>query len=256
MIVVAAQAPLGWTALRNGDVIGALRALIRPDRRCQLLPRDVAAEALGPLLDAAVDALRRDVYVEVDEAADDAQRVLAAKGFTVSRREHRYLVPTDPSRNALGRRPVPDGFGFVSAAEADVERLRELDDALRQDVPGTAGWRNDPADFARQLFTDPQFDPATYLLAVDGDTGRYVGLVRVWNRPVGPRLGLIGVLPAYRGRGLAIALLNQAFGVLHRRGRSAVDCEVDHTNTASNALLTGLGARRVGGNVEWVRRFS
>jgi hypothetical protein len=60
---------------------------------------------------------------------------------------------------------------FLPAAEADVDRLRELDDALRQDVPGAAGWRNDPQEFGRQTFGNPEFDPATYLLSVEEDTG-------------------------------------------------------------------------------------
>jgi ribosomal protein S18 acetylase RimI-like enzyme len=67
------------------------------------------------------------------------------------------------------------------------------------------------------------------------------------------RLGLIGVLPAYRRRGLADALLARVFGVLSARGQIEVDCEVDETNVASNALMIGLGARRVGGTVELCR---
>jgi ribosomal protein S18 acetylase RimI-like enzyme len=64
------------------------------------------------------------------------------------------------------------------------------------------------------------------------------------------RLGLIGVLPAYRRRGLAGALLARVFGVLATRGQAEVSCEVDETNVASNALMAGLGARRVGGSLE------
>jgi ribosomal protein S18 acetylase RimI-like enzyme len=141
----------------------------------------------------------------------------------------------------------------VSAADCDVDRLRELDDALRQDVPGATGWRNDPVRFADQTFADPEFDPATYLIAVAESTGGYAGLVRVWVRPEGSRLGLIGVLPAFRRRGLAVALLNRVFGVLSARGQAEVSCEVDETNTASNELFTSLGARRVGGAVELMR---
>jgi ribosomal protein S18 acetylase RimI-like enzyme len=51
------------------------------------------------------------------------------------------------------------------------------------------------------------------------DGGRYVGLVRIWNGPLPvPRLGLIGVLPDYRRRGLAKdlnrALRRQCFSAL------------------------------------------
>ncbi|GIH19482.1 GNAT family N-acetyltransferase [Rugosimonospora africana] len=114
--------------------------------------------------------------------------------------------------------------------------------------------RRDGEDpFDDQTFGDPEFDPATYLIAVREGTGDYAGLVRVWGRPQVSRLGLIGVLPAYRRRGLAFALLAQAFGVLSARGQAEVMCEVDETNVASNALMTGLGARRVGGAVELLR---
>ena len=41
--------------------------------------------------------------------------------------------------------------------------------------------------------------------------------------------------------------------VLSARGQAEVSCEVDETNTASNALVTGVGARRVGGAVELMR---
>jgi ribosomal protein S18 acetylase RimI-like enzyme len=75
----------------------------------------------------------------------------------------------------------------------------------------------------------------------------------VWNTPGRPQLGLIGVTRPYRRRGLAIALLARAFSVLHQRGQAEVTAEVDDTNTASRALLQGLGARRAGGSAELVR---
>jgi ribosomal protein S18 acetylase RimI-like enzyme len=254
MTVVVRQTPPGWTAWRDGAVVGRLSVLVRPDQRCFLVSHDCDADAYGPLLDAALAARDQDVYVELDEVVTDAQRACARRGFTVNRREHHYLLPTDPARTGLIRRGAPNGLGIISAAQADADRLRKLDDALRQEVPGTAGWRNAPQAFLRQTFEHPQFDPATYLVAIHHGTGRYVGLVRVWITPGQARLGLIGVLPRWRRRGLAVALLAQAFGVLHDRGLLEATCEVDQTNTASNALMTSIGARRTGGHVELVRR--
>lgn len=82
---------------------------------------------------------------------------------------------------------------------------------------------------------------------------RLAGSEWPWCRCGTARLGLIGVLPAFRRRGLAVALLTHVFGVLAARGQAEVTCEVDETNTASNALFAGLGARRVGGAVELMR---
>lgn len=257
MVGVVIEVTLGepgrWTASSGGDVVGWLRALVRPDQRCALYLRDIADErAYAPLLDAALGELTGELYVEADEDATSLRTLLAERGFAEHRREHHYLVPTGRS----GSRALPDGFRLLSAADADVARLSALDDALRQDVPGADGWHNDPREFAAQTFGDPEFDPAMYVVAVHQPTGDYAGLVRVWRRPVVSRLGLIAVLPAHRRRGLAGALLAAAFAVCQERGQAEVTCEVDVTNTASNSLLGGLGARRVGGTVELLRAGS
>jgi ribosomal protein S18 acetylase RimI-like enzyme len=62
------------------------------------------------------------------------------------------------------------------------------------------------------------------------------------------------MLAQYRRHGAARALLGQVFAVLAARGAASAIGEVDDTNVASVSLLTGLGARRYGGNVELIRR--
>jgi GNAT superfamily N-acetyltransferase len=71
-----------------------------------------------------------------------------------------------------------------------------------------------------------------------------------WDDGPLQRLGCVGVLPGYRRRGLARAMIAAAFGPLIQRGVVAVSAEVDETNTASNALMAGLGGRVAGGTVE------
>ena len=251
MIAVARDRPDRWIATRGPQPAGRLRVLVRPDGLTGLYPRDVADDAYGPLVDAVSRTHHGNLCIEVAEAAGEAREALSARGFAVHRHEHHYRVPT--AGPAVSGRRVPAGFAVISAADADVDRLRELDDALRQDVPGAAGWRNDPRTFADQTFNDPEFDPATYLIALHENTGEYAGLVRVWIRPHLPRLGLIGVRAAYRRQGLAIALIARAFGVVSARGVAEVTCEVDETNVASNALMANLGASRTGGAVELIR---
>ncbi|TDC47130.1 GNAT family N-acetyltransferase [Jiangella ureilytica] len=255
MISVRQEAPDRWTALRSdGGAAGRLRLLVRPDDRRILL---LQGGADGPLLDTVLAAEGDgDLYAEAGEDDGDRLSALTSRDFTVARREHLYAVPTTPPTTPPGTAAGwPDGFAVVSAADADMVRLTALDRDLRRDVPGTGEWRTDPRTFRRETFGDPEFDPSTYLVAVDGDTGGYAGLVRVWirARPARPRLGLIGVLPAYRRRGLARALVARVFGVLRERGEAEVVCEVDETNAGSNALFAGFGARRIGGSVELVR---
>jgi RimJ/RimL family protein N-acetyltransferase len=243
----------GWTAHRGGVVVGKAAVLARPDDRCIVVFGPCHGDAYRPLLRAVARHLRRDLYTEVADADPAVLERLLGSGFVVNRREHTYAVPTDPSVTGLRDLKVPAGFELVTADRADEDRLRSLDDELRQDVPGVEGWRWDRQGFRRETYDAPDFDPATYLVAVERATGRYAGLARVWNRPGGPRLGLIGVARGYRRRGLARLLLARVLGVLHRRGATEVVAEVDVANTASNRLLLGLGARRTGGFVELLR---
>jgi ribosomal protein S18 acetylase RimI-like enzyme len=185
-----------------------------------------------------------DLYANVDE--NDIS-VYVERGFVVHRRENHYLVPT----GTVGNIQPPNGLELVSADRVDMGRLRELDDELRQDVPGSDGWRWNAADF-RDEMASTDFDPSVYLVAVD--RGAYVGIVRVWMGRTVPRLGFVGVSRPYRRRGVALALLSRAFGILASRDIPEVTTEIDESNTASRGLLEGLGARRVGGSVELILR--
>lgn len=244
---------LGWRAVDGDLVAGEVSARLRPDNRCFLYFDTWRADAYRPLADAVARDLGRDLYVTLEDAEYDALDACAQAGFAVHRRESCYRIPTDPAVTGLAEAVLPAGLCVLSAADADITRLRLLDDALRQDVPGCEGWRWDAGQFRAETFS-PFFDPATYLVAVDRASGEYAGLVRIWRNRAGPRLGLIATLARYRRRGVARALLGQAFTVLAARGATNVAGEADDTNVASVSLLTGLGARRYGGNVELIRR--
>jgi ribosomal protein S18 acetylase RimI-like enzyme len=196
------------------------------------------------LLETVLAAAPGPLWAVVGE--DDAVQLalFGLAGFTEARREDEVMVPV-----RTGPAAVP-GLDLVPATEVDVAGLARLDERLRADVPGCAGWVTDPAEL-RDQFARPYFDPRTYLVAVAG--GDLAGLVRVWRGREGvPRLGLVGVLPAYRRRGLATALLHRAFAPLAARGVPEVSAEVDAADTAAWALLRGFGAYRTGGTVELV----
>jgi ribosomal protein S18 acetylase RimI-like enzyme len=247
------QRALTWRALDGDLVAGEVSARLRPDNRCFLYFDTWRPDAYLPLADAVAGDLSRDLYVTLEDAEYDTIDACAEAGFVVLRRESYYRIPTDPAVTGLAGAVLPAGLDVLSAADADITRLRLLDDALRQDVPGSEGWRWDADQFRAETFSS-FFDPATYLVTVDRASGEYAGLVRIWRNRAGPRLGLIATLARYRRRGVARALLGQAFAVLADRGDTSAVGEVDDTNVASLSLLTGLGARRYGGNVELIRR--
>lgn len=221
------------------DNVPAVKAHVRPDGR--LFVRDPDEESLAEVTS--------DVYCAVDATEIDPYSAL---GFDVHRREGIYSVPTRSVR--IGR--PPQGIVFARADEVDEKSLRLLDDELRQDVPGTQGWQWDEAAFREETYKATDFDPTTYLVALDEATGEYVGIARVWMKRPTPRLGFIGVLTSFRRRGIARALLAEVFARLDERGFHEVTTEIDETNTASRTLLEGLGARRTGTSVELIRRYA
>jgi RimJ/RimL family protein N-acetyltransferase len=235
-----------WHALDDDQVAGRAHLRRRPDGRAF-----VAADAwLEPVARALLDAVAADVpgglHTLADERDADQLALLAAAGYVELRREDEYVIPV-ASALAATAGPVPPGLAIVPADEKESDRLARLDERIRQDVPGSDGWVNDPAEFRDYTF-DEHFDPRLYLVAVVD--GEYAGLVRVWRGTRVPRLGLLGVLRWHRRRGLARALLHAAFAPLAERGIELVSAEADATNGPSRTLLHSLGARRTGGTIE------
>jgi ribosomal protein S18 acetylase RimI-like enzyme len=245
------QAVLGARRVREAaDTYPELSALTRPDGRCVVRPggswsRIAAAAAAGL-------AGRRGVPVLANVPEDDADALAALTdaGFVVSRREAVIAFEVATALDTLAGADLPAGVEARSAADVDEDALRLLDDELRQDIPGADGWRSTPEEFREHTFADPEFDPRTYLVAVD--PGGLVGLARIWmNRDV-PRLGMVGVRRTYRRRGIGAALVRLALAPVAETGAEFVTAEYDLTNDASAALFRRLGARRLGATIELV----
>ena len=226
--------------------------LLRPDGR--LLVRTEGEWTPDSARTAAELAARHRVpalaHVGEEDAAERA--ALIAAGFAESRREAVIAISVARALDALGDADLPEGVELRSAADVDEDRLRLLDNELRQDVPGASGWESTPEEFRDQSFNDPEFDPRTYLVAVDAASDEYIGIVRVWMKRSRPRLGFVGVRREYRRRGIGFALLASVFRAVQASGATEVTTEHDLTNQASAAIAERLGGRRTGVTVELV----
>ena len=90
----------------------------------------------------------------------------------------------------------------------------------------------------------PDFDPSLWFLACDAD--RIAGLVLGrWERPGQADEGHVtdlGVRPAWRRRGIGLALLQRVFGEFYRRGKHRVGLGVDATSlTGAEQLYIRAG---------------
>ena len=243
-----------WNLVRGATVIAGAHALCRPDGRWFVSIDAWDDSAWAPLMAVMIKDLGCDLHTIVDESDEATLSSWRRFGFELARREIDYVLPVDPGVTGLVQSRLTDGIALLGADAVDETELRLLDDTLRADLPGSDGWLSDPQEFREHAFDERHFDPATYLVALDDSGPAFAGLVRIWVRPRRARLGLIGVTPGYRRRGLARALLAAAFGALTERGITHVGAEVDATNTASIRLLEQIGGQRTGACVVLVRR--
>ena len=208
---------------------------------------------------------------------DDDHEVIGvaeSRGYTFVRSFLRMRIDLDGPPQPL---PLPEGFRLTSLAETkDLRAIAVADEDAFRDHYGHAPQTYDEAykHFVHFTSTDPKFDPALWLVALadaQGDaaaagdaTGRGDGTGPGSVEPSGgkatagiclsaleaeenPEWGYVeslAVLPAYRNRGLARAMLVRAFMELYARGRRTVALHVDAKSlTGATRLYESVGMR-------------
>ena len=82
-----------------------------------------------------------------------------------------------------------------------------------------------------------EFDPSLWFLATEGDEIAGFSLCRSERRPGVGHVGILGVRPPWRKRGLGLALLLHSFHELRARGRPKADLGVDADSTTGAVRL-------------------
>lgn len=241
---------LTWRATRGEAAAAVLSGWRRPDGRFQLSFQGRDVDAAERLLSRARRSLDAELLIEVDPK--DGQLVSACEGAGFDRKRTEVEFSLNP-HGAVSRLVGASLHPAVSLQDwdaMDLDRLRALDDGLRQDVPGTDGWRWTPAGFVEEI-AGPHFHRRLYAVAVEAESAEYVGLCRVWSRGGHPaRLGMIGVVGRWRRRGVAGALLASVLAECARRSTDSITLEIDDRNAASMTLFRSLGAAATGSTLE------
>lgn len=226
-----------------------LRGMIRPDGRLQLWLPDEDTRAWPALVGlAAMDAGGPFLVTRAGDDPAAAVTALRTAGFRRARIETLWRIPV----RSLTRFRLRGSHHLVPVTELDPAAVAELDNAVREDIPGSQGWQGTAVDLEETL-ADPEFDPELYLIARDAASGSLDGLVRVWNRLPDPRLGCLGVRRSWRRTGLAADLVAAVAATLQARGVTHVITETDTSNAASSLAAANHGGLRTGSLVEWER---
>ena len=220
--------------LWNAEEGGPLQSLVavHPDRRGLGLGTWGAArnEAL------AADRGSEGVRARIPHRDDTAARLLSSRGYL--RVRSAYTMRRDLLADEdLGSTPA--GVTIRTFETGRDERV--LHEVNETSFAGHWGFRPLPYEtFAVEMYDAQDWDPHLALLAeVDDDV---VGHAVSFASDDGGHVGILGVIPSARGRGIAKALLRRSFSTLADRGHRVVRLGVDAQNpTGAVALYEGVG---------------
>jgi ribosomal protein S18 acetylase RimI-like enzyme len=222
---------LGW--IEKHDDTGIAVGVVHRERRGRGLGStlvDRSEERLRALGAARV----HNVTLAPDNAAPP---LLESRGYREVRRfwEMTIALGVDPPREPR----LPEGFRIEPFSS---ELARPFHGALEEAF--AEHWEYEPQSFEKwweRQVARPDHDPSLWFLVRTGDD--VVAATR--NDPErsgGGWIGAIGVRPAWRGRGLAKALLLHSFREFHRRGKRRIGLGVDSQNaTGATRLYESIG---------------
>jgi mycothiol synthase len=167
----------------------------------------------------------------------DAASLLTGRGYRDVR--HYFTMRID-----LDDAPEPAWPEGIRPDTVAYDEARAFKDALDEAFQEEWGW--EPMDFdewKRLRLDAPDTDLGLWFVARDGDEIAATARCDA-DRWGGGWVGAIGVRPAWRKRGLGLALLQHAFSEFHRRGTRTVRLGVDAQNpTGATRLYERAGMR-------------
>ena len=142
-----------------------------------------------------------------------------------------------PEGREIQARPLPAGFRVRDAAAADHEAVWTLlEDAF---LEWSERDRTPFDDFGSRVWRRPGYEPWNLRL-VENPDGELVGATHVFLAGEGGYVAKVAVRPDHRGRGLAGAMLVDAFGLAREHGAMRCYLSTD-TRAGARALYEKVG---------------
>lgn len=188
---------------------------------------------------------------EVSDTLPEGLAFGQAMGYTIERRifESTLQVADFDERPFLAALEAMDAAGVRFFSLADVggarearERLWSLERTVALDVPGGSEASSRPFEvWERQVVESGRYLAEGELVATYGD--EWIGMAALVDYPESGMMyhGITGVLPAYRGKGLATALKLLAIRLARARGVTILRTNNDAENAPMLAINRKLG---------------
>lgn len=218
---------------------------------------------------AACEDLRKErarqvVLAQSLPSPDETWSVIACleAGFTRVGTLHYLRRPAEPvrTRDAKTAPTWPAGVEVVSVASLPTSRredvlLRVMDASYADtlDCPELCGLRATRDILASHQATG-QFDPALWWIGFAGEEPIACAFMSAWPEQRSCELVYLGIVPAWRGKGLGRTLLEHAMRAASlARGALSFTCAVDERNTPALRLYDAMGYRAFAKRVALVK---
>jgi mycothiol synthase len=191
------------------------------------------ADALLDEAEAVADGAR--IHCVVAELDDEGRRTLERRGYRLIR--HSFLMQVD-----FAEPPTPPEWppGFAVRTYSGEEDVRAVYECHQESFADHWEHRPVPFEVWRTFAVDrPGFDASLWWLAeADGElAGICLGQRHTSGDPTFGWVEVLAVRKPWRGRGLGLALVQQAFAELAARGATRVGLGVDAENTTGAVRL-------------------
>ncbi len=208
---------------------------IHPDHAESNVAKEIVRHGL-----ARANKLRAQVLDLCSSPSAFWKDLLEAEGFTFVRNYCRMKW----QQQEVPSVDMPEGFVIESFRPGDEERLTQVQNAS---FDGSWGFcPNTVEEVSYKAHTSAHSSEGVRFLARDGDTAGYCWpcIIGDTRNSVG-MIGMIGIHPAYRSKGLSRPILLAGMQYLNSKAVNYIGLEVDGSNAPGVKLYTSVGFEKV-----------
>lgn len=209
---------------------------VRPEWRGQGIGSALLESVYERARRADINQITTPVYLLPGEELPASVQWLKRRGFATT---HSYWQMRLDGLDRVPDVQWPQGFGVRTFND------REQDPYVWAGLIVKAFQESANAAGVLAQLNEPGVSPDGYFFAVDLATGREIGTTRARIDMQGGHeigyIGTVGVLPEYRGRGVATSLMTQTLNYLRDRGMKSATLFVEDKNISARNLYDKLG---------------
>ncbi len=245
----------GWVVVAPGEQLAAYSLLfnrenvrlyadiyVHPEHRAQgIRPHLVrlAEKRARQQIPQAPPGARVTLYNAISSVDEASREFLEDEGYRLVRHFWRMRIDMNEAS------PAPEWHTGITVRTfipgQDERATFEAMEEAFQDHWGHIPWRFE--SWQQVMIEREGFDPSLWFLSMEGN--KIVGISLCYNYPNEGWVGQFGVRPAWRRKGIGLALLRHSFREFYQRGQRKVSLGVDAQSTTGATRLYGRAGMHI-----------